>query len=337
MNFQQRLNAFIKLGQSFAKWTETGHASIDQAYIHNNWFTPENVKTSLKSWSFQLQSSKLNTWLEKYDLGQTPKRSIAIIMAGNIPLVGFHDLVCVLITGNKALVKLSSDDSQLMKTVIDELLAIESDFNEFIEIIPDRLPKSFDAVIATGSNNTHRYFDYYFRNKPSLLRKNRNSVAILTGNETPEDFQKLGKDVFTYFGLGCRNVSKLYVPADFDFPLMLDQFISFAGVVDHNKYMNNYTYHKSIFLMNRTLHLDNGFLLVREDKRIASPLSVLHYESYVSKEQLDAELNDKAEEIQCIVGKTAGHVPFGKTQDPEWDDYADGVDTLNFLLHAKFE
>ncbi|MES2779374.1 MAG: acyl-CoA reductase [Bacteroidota bacterium] len=335
MNFQQRIDAFVKLGQFFEQSTTvTDHPVFYQAYIQNPWFTIINTQQSVKAWADNLRESKLKEWLTNYTIPETTPQTVAIIMAGNIPLVGFHDLLCVLLTGSKALVKLSEDDTVLMKWAIEELIRIEPEWAPLIEISANRLPQGFDAVIATGSNNSNRYFEYYFREKRSLLRGNRNSVAVLTGNETPEDIIKLGTDIFTYFGLGCRNVSKIYIPQEYDVTQLLDGIESFNDIINHHKYANNYTYHKAILLMNLTPHLDNNFLLLKEDERIASPLGMLYYERYVSPEALQETLTEKQLEIQCIVSKSNlnGAIPLGKAQQPELWDYADGVDTIQFLL-----
>lgn len=335
MNFQQRIDAFVKLGQFFEQSTTVAdHPVFYKAYTQNPWFTVAHTQQSLKAWADNLRESRLNEWLAGYTIPETIPQTVAIIMAGNIPLVGFHDLLCVLITGNKALVKLAEDDTTLMKWVIEELISIEPEFASFIEISENRLPQGFDAIIATGSNNSNRYFEYYFREKRSLLRGNRNSVAILSGKETPEDLQKIGADIFTYFGLGCRNVSKIYVPRDYDITQFLDGIESHNDVGNHHKYANNYTYHKAILLMNLTPHLDNNFMLLKEDERIASPLGILYYERYDSQEALLETLKGKQSEIQCIVSKSdlPGTIPLGKAQQPELWDYADGVDTIAFLL-----
>jgi hypothetical protein len=336
MNFQQRINAFVKLGQFFEQSTLVeNHPIFYKAYTQNPWFTIANTQLSVKAWADSMRESKLIEWLKAYTIAEKSPQTVAIIMAGNIPLVGFHDLLCVLITGNKALVKLSEDDTTLMKWAIDELILIEPEFASFIEISANRLPVGFDAVIATGSNNSNRYFEYYFREKRSLLRGNRNSVAILSGNETPEDLHKLGLDIFTYFGLGCRNVSKLYVPQEYDITRFLDGIELHNDIINHHKYANNYTYHKAILLMNLTPHLDNNFLLLKEDDRIASPLGMLYYERYTSLETLQETLQQKQLEIQCIVSKMEfpGALPLGKAQQPELWDYADGVDTIAFLFN----
>lgn len=338
MTFQQRINAFVKLGQFLAQSKEEITEPVfRQAYHKNNWFTPAEVQLAVNAWSDLLTEQKLQTWLSRYTIVEQPPQTVAIIMAGNIPFVGFHDLLCVLLTGNKALVKLAEDDTILMKWLIQALLNIEPAFGPFIEISENRLPQHFDRVIATGSNNTNRYFEYYFRNKASLLRKNRNSVAILTGNETPEDLQKLGSDIFTYFGLGCRNVSKLYVPEGYDFVPFYEAIEPLNDIANHHKYANNYTYHKAILLMNLDKHLDNNFLLVKEDDAIASPLGVLFFSTYKNMDELQQLLATRASEIQCVVSQTAipGALPLGKAQHPELWDYADGVDTIAFLQTAS--
>jgi hypothetical protein len=334
MNFQQRVGALVQLGEVLRETANQQDAPIiHKAYQFNPWFTPANVQQSFLAWADSLTAAKIGEWTSAYNLTAKPQQTIALIMAGNIPLVGLHDLLCVLLCGHKALVKVSEDDATLMKWVIGELIRMEPEMATMIEISEQRLPKDFDAVIATGSNNTNRYFEYYFRNKPSLLRANRNSVAIITGNETPEDYQKLGADIFTYFGLGCRNVSKLYVPEGFDFAHFYEGIESFYEIGNHHKYANNYTYHKALFLMNLEPHLDNNFVLVKEDEKIASPLGVMFYEYYADINVLLAQLKKRESEIQCMVCKTnlPGTLPLGKAQAPELWDYADGVDTIAFL------
>jgi hypothetical protein len=335
MNFQQRVKAFVQLGQLFSQVLGQKENDIfSKAYVHNNWFTDTNIHSALTAWATLLTPEKLDEWLANYTIPDESPKTVAIIMAGNIPMVGFHDLLCVLITGNKALVKLSTDDTILMKWAIEQLIQIEPAFAAHIEICETRLPQKFDAVIATGSNNTNRYFEYYFRNKKSLLRKNRNSVAVLTGNETQADLVKLGEDVFTYFGLGCRNVSKLYVPEGYDFVPFFEAIESFYDIGNHHKYINNYTYHKAIFLMNLTPHLDNNFVLLKEDEKIASPLGVLFHSSYQQMEELQSFLATHTDDIQCIVSTLdlPKFLPLGKAQHPELWDYADGEDTLKFIL-----
>ncbi len=334
MNFQQRVDAFVQLGYFFNEISTSDHPTFAEAYNYNNWFTPENVRLATKSWANQLQKANLESWLSNYHFHPSPPKTVAIIMAGNIPFVGFHDLLCVLISGNKALVKLSDDDKFLPKLLIEELIRISPEMAEFITISEDRLPKQYDAVIATGSNNTNRYFEYYFRNKPSLLRKNRSSVAVISGNESVDEMNKLGDDIFTYFGLGCRNISKIYVPQNFDLTIFFEGIERYNTMMQHHKYANNYNYHKAIFLLNLAPHLDNNFIVIKEDQSISSPLGTLFYERYQDIEALKNELQLKKEQIQCVIShlQIDGALPFGKAQAPELYDYADGVDTLNFLL-----
>lgn len=343
MNFQQPIQIYTQFGLFLKQQAALQPPVFHQAYLHNNWFTAEYVTNAVNAWADELTEVKLNKWLDKYQSQpksqpqpqpQPQPQKVAIIMAGNIPFVGLHDLLAVLAAGHKAIVKLSSDDNILMKWAINALLEIAPEWNDRIEISEERLPKDFDAVIATGSNNTNRYFEQYFKGKPSLLRKSRTSVAVLTGNETPEDLQKLGADIFTYFGLGCRNVSKLFIPADYEIGTFYEGIADFYDHINHNKYANNYTYHKAILLMNLTKHLDNNFLLLKEDEQIASPLGVMYYQRYTSLDEVKTYLQTHAEEIQCVVSKQqiGNSVPFGKAQEPELTDYADGVDTMQFLL-----
>jgi hypothetical protein len=335
MNFQHAIHILSQLGTFFKEESTKDNPVFTRAYQQNPWFTIEYTKKAIAAWGEQLSTDHLNKWLSVYqNMPQPEPKNVVVIMAGNIPLVGLHDLLSVLVCGHKAIVKLSSDDTVLMKWVIESLINIAPEWTDKIEITDERLPKNFDAVIATGSNNTNRYFEYYFKTKPSLLRKARTSVAVLTGNETPEDLQKLGEDIFTYFGLGCRNVSKIYVPEGYDIAHFYEGIADFYEHINHNKYANNYTYHKAILLMNLTKHFDNNFLLLKEDSNIASPLGVMFYEQYTNLDELSKTLENNRDQIQCVVSKISlnNSVPLGKAQQPELTDYADGVDTLKFLL-----
>jgi hypothetical protein len=254
-------------------------------------------------------------------------------------MVGFHDFLCILISGNRFLGKLSSKDNLLLDFFSHVLCYIEPGFKDRIHFEEERM-KGFDAVIATGSNNSARYFEYYFRGCPSIIRKNRNGVAVLTGDETPGELQALGKDIFTYFGLGCRNVAKLFVPTGYDFRVLLDALQDYEPLYQHNKYANNHDYQRAIFLLNQVPHLDNGFLLLKEDPAIPSPIGVLHYESYPSISSVNQTLEEKKESIQCVVSNSpavAGAVAPGQSQKPEAWEYADGVDTMAFLIKATGE
>lgn len=338
MNFQHAIHTLVRLGAFFKQEATNRPDVFREAHVNNNWFTEEYVSKALDAWGTALSENKLEEWLQGYAHLPSPQpRNVALIMAGNIPLVGLHDLICVILCGHHALVKLSGDDTVLMKWVINKLYELDPSLKDRISICTNRLPEHFDAVIATGSNNTNRYFEYYFRGKPSLLRKSRTSIAVLTGNETPEDYNRLGADIFTYFGLGCRNVSKLYVPQGYDIAQFYEGIAGYYHHIDHHKYANNYTYHKAILLMNLTPHFDNNFLLLKPDEKIASPLGVMFYEEYTGLAHLSSLIERHQDEIQCVVSKQAlGHsVPFGKAQEPGLADYADGTDTMMFLLNLE--
>jgi hypothetical protein len=297
------------------------------AKAHNGWFTEESIKMAIEGIVYMLQKDKLESWLESYTLETRTPKKVGIVMAGNIPLVGFHDLLCVLLSGHTAAIKLSQKDEMLMKEIINKINKLEPRFRERLEI-RDTL-SSVDAVIATGSDNTARYFEYYFRNIPHIIRKNRSSVAILTGDESETAIKRLGADIFSFFGLGCRNVSKIYTPEHFDLRSIFPLWQGFEEIIHHHKYKNNYDYYKSIFLVNREPHLDTGYVLVKSVSDLVSPTSVLYHQTYPSKEELEELLVLQKDKIQCVVGND--HIPFGKAQKPEPWDYADGVDTLRFL------
>ena len=273
---------------------------INSERQYNAWFNPENVARAINETGKMLNSKSLHQWLANYELsGKDVSKRIGLILAGNIPLVGFHDVLCVLITGNYALIKSSSQDARLIKYILQMLVAIDSGFEGTYTFV-DRLEK-FDAIIATGSNNTSRYFEYYFGRCRTLSAKNRNSIAVLSGEETEEQLNLLGHDIFDYFGLGCRNVSKLYVPKDYNFNKFFESIEVYQPIINHNKYNNNYGYNKSIYLVGSEQHLDNGFLLLKEDNRLASPLAVVFYEFYDDKEILQQLLTEQSANIQCIV------------------------------------
>jgi hypothetical protein len=312
---------------------------IENAVHHNAWFTKENVEHALTALCLLLDETSLKRWLSEYPDIKKDKpncKRVGVVMAGNIPMVGFHDFLCVLITGHSFTGKLSSNDNRLLPAVAGLLITIEPEFADKIEFREEPL-KSFDAVIATGSNNTSRYFNYYFGKYPNIIRKNRNAIAVLDGKESAEDLQRLSDDIFLYFGLGCRNVSKLYIRDNFDFDLFFKSIEHWrSALMMHNKYMNNYSYNRSIYLVNEVKHLDNGFLLLKEAEPIVSPISVLNYEYYTDTNELEVKLNLNADKIQCIVSSPnllKNSVVFGKSQSPNLNDYADGVDTLRFLLN----
>ncbi|RZK71074.1 MAG: acyl-CoA reductase, partial [Pedobacter sp.] len=275
----------------------------------------------------------LQTWFKGIEITELPKK-VGLILAGNIPLVGFHDVLSVLATGNIALIKLSSSDDKLLPAVLRELCKIEPALEGQVVYV-ERL-KDFEAVIATGSNNTSRYFDYYFGKVPNIIRKNRTSVAVLTGQETQEEIAQLGHDLFDYFGLGCRNVSKIYVPENYEIKNFFEPIEQYNDIINHFKYNNNYDYNKSIYLVNSAKHFDNGFLLLKEDEGFSSPLAVLYYQSYHDIKKVEQVLTEQAENLQCIVSKANLNIPtgilqFGESQHPKLWDYADNVDTIKFL------
>ena len=331
---QQNINNLVRLGELLSK-TEQFNDIFDKAEQQNSWFTRANVIFAFKSWSEALSENNVQQWLSQYQLPQTtsPKK-ILIIMAGNLPLVGFHDLLCVLVAGHKAIVKLSSDDRVLLPYLITQIRTFAPEWAEAVAFTDDKVTE-YDAVIATGSDNTARYFEYYFGKKPHIIRKNRHSVAVLTGEETPEELQDLGKDIFLYYGLGCRSVSKLFVPQGYDFDLLFQAIYPYKDIIEEQKYANNYDYNKAVYLMSLYKLLENGFLLLKEDEHYGSPIATLFYEYYTNKEALKKKLATDREKIQCIVGHNFidGEIPFGQTQTPKLWDYADGVNTLTFLLN----
>jgi hypothetical protein len=308
---------------------------LELSQSHNGWFTPDQVYFAVQSWAEALTEENLNSWLSKYtfDSNQNPAKTVGLILAGNIPLVGFHDFLSVLISGHKVVVKTSSNDQHLIKFLANYLIAVDSRIADYITFTDGKL-EHFDAVIATGSNNTARYFEYYFKDKPSIIRKNRNSVALLNGTESHEDLVGLGEDIFRYFGLGCRNVSKLFVPRGYNFDAFFKAIYEQRDVIYYEKYANNYDYNKAVFLMSNFQLLDNEFLTIKEDSSYASPISSLFYEYYDDIETIKQQLKNDADQIQCLVSNdlVENSIPFGQTQKPKLWDYADDVDTLEFLL-----
>jgi hypothetical protein len=349
MSLEKRINAFEKLGFFLSQFSTNSiekknnilfndlffdifKTQIKRAKEYNGWFDDENVLFSLHSWSSILTNENLQKWTKNYFFKETNPKTIALIFAGNIPLVGFHDFLSVLISGNKVLAKLSSNDKHFLPLIAKYLEHVEPSFKGFIEFTDGKL-KNFDGAIATGSDNTARYFDYYFGKYPSIIRKNRNSVAILTGNESEKELTDLGEDIFRYYGLGCRSVSKLFVPLDYNFDKLFKAVYSYQDIIHYNKYQNNYDYNKAVYLMSLFELQENGFLMLKEDKSYGSPIATVFYEYYESDEKLLEKLKNDTEKIQCIVGNInlPNQVNFGRSQTPHLWDYADGVDTLKFL------
>lgn len=354
-NLVKRINAFTKLGEVLMKvasddlkyeeksvslQTSELITLIQNSQQYNGWFTEENVRNMIGAIGISLTKDKINQWLTPYypllEVKEIPK-TIAVVMAGNVPAVGFHDLLCVLVSGNRLTARLSGDDNKLIPAIVDLLCHIEPEFNGMCDFTEDRL-KDFDAVIATGSDNTSRYFEYYFGKYKHIIRKNRNGIAVLKGDETEKDLEGLKNDIFTYYGLGCRNVSKLMLPAGYDFSLLFNVLPKDVEINNNHKYFNNYEYNKAIYLVNGTSHYDFGNLLMVENTQIPSPVSVVNYEYYNSEKAIMDYLNKNSENIQCVVSKQKSinsAISFGKTQQPELWDYADGVDTMAFLLSLK--
>ena len=350
MDLETKKNVFVTLGRFLNQFAENNsnkdlsvpHTElfyeefeqlIQLSQSHNGWYTSEQVYFSIQSWAKALTQENLDQWTSSYDFTTTESKTIALILAGNIPLVGFHDFISVLVSGHNVLVKTSSDDQHLLPFLAKYLITVEPQLANKITFVEGKL-EGFDAVIATGSNNTARYFEYYFKDKPSIIRKNRNSVAVLNGQETKEQLIALGEDIFRYFGLGCRNVSKLFVPKGYSFDAFFEAIFEYQDVIHYEKYANNYDYNKAVFLMSNYKLLDNGFLTLKEDSSHASPISSVFYEYYDSLSEIEKRLESEAETIQCIVSNNLvqNSIPFGQTQRPQLWDYADHVDTISFSL-----
>ena len=348
MNINQRIEAFVNLGDFLRSFNHESPDTVDEKlladivendHIYNPWFTKENILQSIKAIGDSLRKEKFDFWIKRYNdiAHKLSAKRIGVVTAGNIPLVGFHDFMTVLISGNIFLGKLSSKDNRLLKFIADFLIKHNSEFSSLINFTEGKLEK-FDAIIATGSNNTARYFEYYFGKYPNIIRKNRNSVAVLTGTESAEEIKELGTDIFSYFGLGCRNVSKLIIPKDYCFDPFFENIQHFESNYIHNKYANNYDYNKSVYLMNQIQHFDNGFIILKEDYGIASPIGVLYFQYYDHLDSVKEYLKFNEDLIQCVVSGNdivPGTIPFGKAQSPELWDYADNIDTMEFLLNLK--
>ena len=329
MNLQHRIQLLKDLGKYMLSQDENWIAAKEKANRENGWFTPEFIDLSVKSIAETfLGENILNEWTRQYQVPEqnsTPHK-VGIIMAGNIPMVGFHDLLCVFITGNIAVVKQSSKDQVLIKHLSEKLIEWDPQVSTLIKF--EGMLKNCDAYIATGSNNSAGYFDYYFGKYPHIIRCNRTSVAILNGNESLEMLEKLADDVYQYFGLGCRNVTKLYVPKDYDFLPLINRFKKYDYLAENHKYKNNYDYNLAIQILNKKYYMSNESILLVEDVSIFSPISQLNYEFYEDPGVLEDSLKKRGD-IQCIVGEN--YTPFGKAQQPAITDYADGEDTMKFL------
>lgn len=313
---------------------EVKHAAglVDTAYTENGWFTKDSVAAVYEAWASSLQADKVEEWLQRYDISVNGRKKVGVIMAGNLPLVGLHDSLCVLVSGNVLHAKLSSKDKSLMLVVLKVIQKLNGEESS-IKLVEQL--KDIDYLIATGSDNSARYFDYYFKDKNRIIRKNRTSIAVLNGSETEEELHGLSHDVFQHFGLGCRNVTKIYLPKNYDLDNVFKALFHYQEIGNHNKYANNYDYNKAVYLLSQVDLIENGFLLMKEDEGIHSPVGVLFYEFYSSMEDIKGMIENRKEELQCVVTNEdlLQRVPFGKAQSPELWDYADGIDTIEFLLN----
>ncbi len=358
MTLKDRINTFEKLGLFLEQFSKPGknnspvmqwleelnekffrqlESLIQNEHISNPWFTEDNLRMALGSTARSLKTENIVSWLSCYRIPDRPQeeKTVAVVMAGNIPLAGFHDMLCVLISGHNLLARLSVKDENLPQIFAEIICFLDSRFESKITFKKSRL-NDFNAVIATGSNNTSRYFEYYFGKYPNIIRKNRNSAAILDGSETDGELKSLSDDVFRYFGLGCRSVSKLIVPHDYDFKRLTEAFSYYRFLADHNNWANNYEYQRAIHLIDQIPHIDTGFFLLRENSSPASPISVINYERVTGSDDALDVINRDAQLLQCVVGKpglSAKLTPFGNAQEPDLRDYADNVDTIEFLLN----
>lgn len=338
-SIEKRIEILEKLGEIFRSieseekkaWWE---GIQRRAYHENGWFSPDQTTFAIKVWGNALSPENIRKWAEGYDLSGDDKiKSVGVIMAGNIPMAGLHDLLSVILTGNKFYAKPSHQDKVLIPALFDEVVREIPSAAELFNFSPGIL-KGMDFYIATGSGNSEGIFKEFFGRYPNLIRGHRNSVAVITGNESEEDFEKLGEDIFTYYGLGCRSISKIYVPKGFDSNTLFKGLFPYSSVVDNSKYAGNFDYYRAIYLLNQEQLLENGFVLYKEDKGYSSPPSVIFWEEYDDRAELFKKLRDEKGKIQCLVGKGEEQelIPFGTAQKPELWDYADGVDTVALLL-----
>jgi hypothetical protein len=328
MNLQHRIELLSRLGQYILSDDTGWQQAKEKAGIENGWFIPAFVNRATEAIAANyLKKRILEKWYPHPETITPSPKTAGIIMAGNIPLVGFHDFLCVFISGHKALIKTSSKDKVLLNHLVEKLISYDKEVEERVQF-SDML-KGCDAYIATGSNNSGRYFEYYFGKYPHIIRRNKTSVAVVTGQETKEELERLADDVHLYFGMGCRNVTKLYVPSGYDFVALLDAFKKYNHLAEHHKYKNNFDYNLALYILNNNYYMTNGSILLVEEPSVFSPISQLNYEFYHDHAALSYHLQKVAANIQCIVGK--GHIPFGQAQNPGINDYADGVDTMEFL------
>ncbi|MFM2395345.1 MAG: hypothetical protein RLZZ546_3328 [Bacteroidota bacterium] len=337
MTLKNRISTLVQLGQYIKEKDTSLLKMMEEAYIYNPWFSIKNLHSALEGIEKNfLNIDAIDNWVAKYNVIENQKK-VGLILAGNIPAVGFHDILCCFIAGHKSLIKFSEKDRIIIPHLLNVLQKISAHTSEYFEEV-DRL-KDFDAVIATGSDNSARYFESYFGKYPHIIRRNRNGIAILEGNETHEELLKLGEDIFQYFGLGCRNVSKIFIPNDYNFTPLLEALHQFNEIVYHNKYKNNFDYNIALYLINKLKYLNNGSVILLEDSRYASRIATVHYEYYLNLEILEKKLENEAHMVQCVVSKAKlknfKTFNFGAAQNPAIDDYADNVDTMKFLTEVS--
>ncbi|MCX6266817.1 MAG: acyl-CoA reductase [Bacteroidetes bacterium] len=345
MNLATRIKSFEVLGDRLRRFNENSTEveilplieAARSASSRNPWFTPEHVRIALNNLGMSLTPENLRHWLSSYSEQLEnifPGKKIGVVMAGNIPAVGFHDFLCVLISGHKIVAKLSSSDDVLLPAMADILTSYMPEWHDYISFTAGKLEK-FDAIIATGSTNTSKYFEYYFGQYPHIIRKSRNSIAVIAGNEDSQDLHNLAEDIMLFFGMGCRSISKVYVPSGYDFSPLIQALGKYDYFINHHKYCNNYEYNKSIMMISQIPFINTGFLLIKEDRSIASRIAMLHYEYYNSPDEITDSLMQNLDSIQCITGIMQLPIkllPPGKGQNPALWDYADQVDTMTFLL-----
>ncbi|MCH8555601.1 MAG: acyl-CoA reductase [Schleiferiaceae bacterium] len=348
LSLSQRIAVFSELGNFFrhylnetpqntgfleAAYREKFTRAINKAQQHNGWFDKKQVHFAIAGWGQLLKKAELTEWTNALPEKTNSPKVVGIVMAGNLPLVGFHDLLAVLLSGHKAHLKMASDDQQLLPVILEMLLELAPEWEAHMAVVP-RL-NTVDAVIATGSTNSTRYFQHYFGNKPNIIRGSRNSAAVIHADITDEQLELLADDIFQYYGLGCRSVSKLYVPETFDLNRIFGALMPYSDLVMNKKYGNNYDYHRAIYMMNKIPFLENGFVIFRESELLHSPVAVVHYQRYASLEKVEAQLQEQEQALQCVVADAQLDFPrrvgFGQAQRPGLADYADGVDTLEFL------
>lgn len=350
MRIKQDIKAFSVLGDFLSQFSDNGikkneleqlndqfydfFLKIINTHIHyNGWFSKKNIQVAIENITSILTEKELNAWLNGYEISkkESPKK-VLVIMPSNLPLVEFHDFIAVLLSGHNFVGKCSEQNKRILPAISKVLMAIDSSFTDRISFI-DRPNKDFDAVIATGSNNSARYFDYYFAHLPKIIRKNRTSIAVLDGNENLNDLKAMATDITQYYGRGCRSITKLYLPEGYNTDLIFESLFDKNNMVDNNKYANNYDYHRALFLMGQHKFLDNGFMILKEDKTIHTPVSVIHYEFYKDINTVQTELDQQKEDIQCIISNNKEITPiaFGYAQRPNWTDYADNIDSVDFL------